>query len=179
MLDIGLSRGFVEIGAGHGQWARALTEAYDKRVPSGLKDKYFEFVLAYDNMKELPLSTQVYHQHTQQAHDFFYKKVKKMDNSVDTILRQWSCRGRILLLVYPPPGSMALETIQSYVSMGPENDTVVYVGEGRGGCNADNELFDYLELNQWTLECVVQVQSQPGGKGFEKCYILKRPKVLS
>jgi hypothetical protein len=71
------------------------------------------------------------------------------------------------MLVYPPPGIMALETIKSYVDIGPENDVVVYVGEGRGGSTANDELFDYLESGEWALLDISDVQTQPGGKGYK------------
>ena len=177
LLELAESRGIVEIGAGNGQWARALSDFYTENSQNRVlaaAGSNFDFVLAYDDMTELPLSPQVYHKHTQPASDYFYAKVQKSQN-VTNVLRQWSCRGRVLLLVYPPPTPMALETIQAYVSMGPENDTVVYVGEGRGGSTANDDLFDYLEDNGWILLEVMKVQSQPGGKGYEKMYILRRP----
>jgi len=163
----------VEIGAGNGQWARALTDYYRKVIQD--PPIAFEFVLAYDDMTELPLSPKVYHKHTQPAHDYFYSRVRECKDGVTAVFRQWSTRGRILLLVYPPPTSLALETIKSYVEMGPENDTVVYVGEGRGGSTANDQLFDYLEEQGWILLQVMKVQSQPGDKGFEKLFILRRP----
>ena len=44
------SRGIVEMGAGHGQWARALSNLYDEShfPDEGKKKKRFDFVLAYD-----------------------------------------------------------------------------------------------------------------------------------
>ena len=181
MLELGKDRGFVEIGAGHGQWARALMDAdKSRREADGYdnntnvhSDKFFEFVLAYDTMEDLPLNTNVYHAYTKPAREYFYDRVRKMETTEAT-LRQWSCRGRILLLVYPSPGSMALDTIKAYVAMGEENDMVVYVGEGRGGCNANDELFEYFESNQeWILLDVLPGVAQPGGKGFENMYILQ------
>lgn len=176
LVDLADSRGIVEIGAGHGQWARALTERY-ARVGEG-RSKAFDFVLAYDDMTELPLSTTIYHKRTQPANDFFFSKVLPCSN-IASVLRQWSCRGRVLMLVYPPPGNLALETIKSYVELGPENDTVVYVGEGRGGATANDALFDFLEGGNWALIDVKDVLSQPGGKGFEKLFIFKHVSVSS
>jgi len=176
LIELANSRGFVEIGAGNGQWARALTERYnDWGIPS-TSNKAFEFVLAYDDMSELPLSPEIYHQHTQPAHDYFYSRVRKSD-SVESVLRQWSCRGRVLLLVYPSPGPMAVESVKAYAELGSENDTVVYVGEGRGGANASEDLFDYFESGDWAIMQVLPVKPQPGGKGYEKLYILQKIKV--
>ena len=176
LVDVAGSRGFVEIGAGHGQWARALTARHQRNGRKVHRKNVFEFVLAFDDMSELPLSPDIYHEHTQHYHDYFYPRVRKCDD-IHTTLRQWSCRGRVLLLVYPPPGSMAVETVKAYANLGPENDTVVYVGEGRGGANADNALFDYLESGNWAILQVLPVQTPPGGKGYEKLYILQRLQV--
>jgi hypothetical protein len=175
LVDLADSRGFVEIGAGHGQWARSLTARHERDVPTLNRKKVFDFVLAFDDMSELPLSPAIYHEHTQHYHDYFYARVKQSDD-INSILRQWSCRGRVLLLVYPPPGTMAVETVKAYANLGPENDTVVYVGEGRGGANANDALFDYLENGDWVIMQVLPVRSPPGGKGYEKLYILKRLK---
>lgn len=176
LVDVADSRGFVEIGAGHGQWARALTARHERNGHKVDRKNVFDFVLAFDDMSELPLSPDIYHERTQHYHDYFYSRVKKCDD-IHTTLRQWSCRGRVLLLVYPPPGSMAGETVKAYANLGPENDTVVYVGEGRGGANADNALFDYLENGNWAILRVLPVQSPPGGKGYEKLYVFQRVQV--
>jgi hypothetical protein len=174
LFELGDSRGYVEIGAGNGQWARALTDRYKQELlNTSSNNKMFEYVLAYDDMSELPLSPEIYHEHTQPAHDYFYSRVQKCD-SIQAVLGKWPCRGRILLLVYPPPGPMAMETVKTYAELGPENDTVVFVGEGRGGANANNELFDYFESGDWAILRVLPVKPQPGGKGYEKLYILQR-----
>jgi hypothetical protein len=170
LIEFGKGKGYIEMAAGHGQWARALTDRYNENIKEKMKG--FDFVLAYDDMSQLPLSTDIYHKHTQPANDFFFSKVQKCTDIAST-LRQWTSRGRILLLVYPPPGSMALETIQEFVALGKENDTVVYVGEGRGGATANDELFNYLENGDWALLDVRNVKTQPGGKGYEKLFILK------
>jgi hypothetical protein len=181
LVDLADSRGFVEIGAGHGQWTRALTTRHERQHVTSTLDrnntsKVFDFVLAFDDMSELPLSPEIYHEHTQHYHDYFYSRVQQCDD-INLILRQWSCRGRVLLLVYPPPGRMAVDTVKAYANLGPENDTVVYVGEGRGGANANNDLFDYLESGDWAVIEVLPVKSPPGGKGYEKLHILQRLKV--
>ena len=137
LINLAEWRGFVEIGAGNGQWARALTERYSESGMSDDNSRAFDFVLAYDDMSELPLSPEIYHEHTQPAHDYFYSRVHKCE-SIESVFRQWSCRGRVLLLVYPSPGSMAISAVKAYAELGPENDTVVYVGEGRGGANAND-----------------------------------------
>jgi len=224
--DVGKDRGFVEVGAGNGQWARALTDfhgadadgdSWDHSSSSRLRNnnirnngKGWEFVLAYDNMQELPLSPQIYHGNTVPAKKYFYDNVRQCASHVDAV-QGYPTRGRVLLLVYPPPGPMALETVEAYANAHPENDTIVYVGEGLGGANADKEFFEYFlgtngndvaaernskeqqsqlqqkqqqqEQNrhqrqkqtfQWAVVKVMDVLSSPGGKGFEKMFVLKK-----
>merc|ERR1719232_200067 len=58
-------RGIIEVGAGNGQWARALSDRYNEsRGDCGESYKPWDFVLAYDNMEQLPLSPRIYHQNT-------------------------------------------------------------------------------------------------------------------
>lgn len=191
IIDVCESRGIVELGAGHGQWARALSEAYDKyknnqdddsmtaatTANAKTKKKRFDFVLAYDDMSSLPLNTHVYNQYTKPYHQYF-GKVSKLNRPHDVVqvLRSWACRGRVLLLVYPGPGKFAHDVVRQYIDASPaENDTLIYVGEGRGGANADDTFFDLLEATEeWTLLYMLNVKTPPGDKGYEKLYILQR-----
>ena len=186
LVELGKDRGFVEIGAGNGQWARALTDCHvgycEKYEKSHSNDsKSWEFVTAYDNMEALPLSPQIYHARTKPAHRYFYPNVKHCESHTD-VVQGYASRGRILLLVFPPPAPMALETIKAYASAYKENDTVVYVGEGRGGANGSDQMFDYfLGKNdhsdpevKWALVKVMDVKICPGGKGYEKMFVFKR-----
>jgi hypothetical protein len=183
ILEVSSARGIVEMGAGHGQWARALSEAYVEQQqesssspPAGKRKKHFDFVLAYDDNSDLPLNTHIYNPYTQPHHDYF-GNVRKLETKNDMlkVLRSWACRGRVLLLVYPPPGDMATQIVTSYVEASPEdNDTVIFVGEGRGGANGNNSLFDYFERGDWELLEEMDVQRPPGDKGYEKLYILRR-----
>jgi hypothetical protein len=181
LLDLAKQRGIVEIGAGHGQWSRVLTDRYKQQqqkeqsstAPNTKSSKHFDFVLAYDDMSELPLDARIYNDRTQPYHDYFYSQVRK-SHSVESVLQQWQCRSRVLLLVFPPPGDMAFNAAISYVDVSPAtNDTIVYVGEGRGGANADDAFFDLMESGDWVLVKAMPVQSF-GDKGFEKLYVLKR-----
>jgi hypothetical protein len=188
LLDLAATRGIVEIGAGHGQWSRVLNDRYKQQqkqafsssssspntgTPTTHSSKHFDFVLAYDDMSELPLDARIYNDRTQPYHDFFDSQVRK-SHSVESVLQQWQCRSRVLLLVFPPPGDMAFHAASAYVDVSPVfNDTIVYVGEGRGGANADDDFFDLLESGDWVLVKVMPVQSF-GDKGFEKLYVLKR-----
>jgi len=135
--------------------------------------KKFDFVLAYDDQSELPLDQQVFTKKTKVHHEFFYDKVKRCDSNFSNTLRHWECRGRVLLLVYPPPGKMALDAVEQYISASSKNDTVIYIGEARGGANANDALFDHLERGDWALISVMDVKPL-GAKGYEKLYVLKR-----
>lgn len=176
LLQVGNRRGLVEIGAGHGQWARVLTDRYKSDSTTGKEltqtnSKRFDFVLAYDNMTELPLDVRIYNSRTQPHHDYFYN-VQPCE-SVESVLQQWQCRGRVLLLVFPPPGDMAAKAVHAYTATSPLNDTVVYVGEGRGGANGDDAFFDLLQSGEWILSSVLPCKSF-GDKGYESLYIMKR-----
>ena len=183
VVDLCESRGMVEIGAGHGQWARALSETYESRHSDtnestagklDKKKKKFDFCLAYDDMSNLPLNTHIYNPYTKPHHDYFGTVRKLERHNLPRLLQSWSCRGRVLLLVYPPQGGMAIDIVQHYVNGAPENDTIIFVGEGRGGANGSDELFDFFENGQWVLLNVMDVQRPPGDKGYEKMFILQR-----
>lgn len=171
LLNLAENRGFVEIGAGNGQWSRVLTDRYNQSDAKKQQKKKFDFVLAYDDMSQLPLNPEIYHERTQPNHDYFFK-VQECDTP-EAVLQQWACRGRVLLLVFPPPDSdMAFRTVKAYAETSPLNDTIVYVGEGRGGASANDEFFDYLESGDWVLCKMLKVLTF--GKGYEKLFILKR-----
>ena len=182
LLQLGANRGFVEVGAGNGQWAREIQDKYKELCASGdiipaNRTKHFEFILPFDDMSELPLSPQVYHRHTAPVREHFHPNVQKSSH-VEALRSKWEIRGRVLLLVYPPPGPMAIESVKAYVDIYPEgNDTVVYVGEGRGGANANDSFFSYFcSDGSWAIEKILDVEPSPGGKGYEKCFILRRIK---
>jgi hypothetical protein len=172
LLHVAHGRGFVEIGAGQGQWARALTDRYQQTQQQTTKQDYYEYVLAYDNQSALPLRPDLYHQLTQPHHDYFYDNVRTCD-SIPTVLQQWQCRGRVLLLIYPGPDDMAVHALTTYADITQRNDTVAYVGEGRGGANANDAFFDALESGDWILMKVLQVQVF-GTKGYERLYLFQR-----
>ncbi len=191
LLDNFASRGIIEVGAGNGQWARTLNDSFSNQT----REKHnasaeWEFVIAYDNMEQIPLSPMVFHQNTLPAKKYFYNKIQQLSH-VEAVRES---RGRALLLVYPPPGQMALETVHAYLNAscghygGVQNDTVVYVGEGRGGANADDAFFDFFlscEKNgkmkddggerqeYWVIEKVMDVHASPGGKGYEKLFVFR------
>lgn len=81
--------------------------------------------------------------------------------------------GRALMIVFPDQGPMAMECLKSYVSSSPSNDLFIYVGEGRGGANGDEALFDWLESGEWTLERALPLKPF-GSKGFERFFVFRR-----
>eukprot|EP00056_Hartaetosiga_gracilis_P019812 m.16094 g.16094 ORF g.16094 m.16094 type:complete len:186 (-) comp7953_c0_seq2:1576-2133(-) len=77
---------------------------------------------------------------------------------------------RTLLMVYPPPNDMAYRCLDHY-----QGDVIVYVGEGRGGANANDKFFDRVEGD---FECVLIEPLEPFPKCFEKMYVLRRKSSL-
>lgn len=80
-------------------------------------------------------------------------------------------RDKTLLLVYPQPGDTALRCLQEY-----KGGVMVYVGEGRGGANADDEFFDGLDA-EWEVTTVLELD--PFQQCFEKLFVLHRKKLSS
>eukprot|EP00055_Hartaetosiga_balthica_P004912 m.13649 g.13649 ORF g.13649 m.13649 type:complete len:292 (+) comp4180_c0_seq1:1-876(+) len=73
---------------------------------------------------------------------------------------------RTLLMVYPPPGNMAYNCLDQY-----KGDVIVYVGEGRGGVNANSRFFDKVEEE---FDCVLIEPVEPFSKCYEKMFVLWR-----
>jgi len=140
------------------------------------------FILPYDDYSSLPLPSTANHHHV-------------IHGTIDTALQDPRCQGRILLLVFPPPGSMAREAVEKYVQHNNNNNNnnqsktatqwLVYVGEGRGGANADESFFHFLEQQQqndvhsdgffsWELTNVVKLNPFGKDKGFERLFVFKR-----
>jgi len=134
-----LNMGVVEMGAGAGHWAKALKDA-------GVD------VVAFDSDESLPIPDE-------------QKKfnVKRGDPSVLS-----KHKNRALLLVYPPPGSMAEASVKAH-----SGAVVVYCGEGRGGVNASKEFFDILE-DKFIVTRQVEKFEQFGTKSFERLWVLRR-----
>ena len=64
---------------------------------------------------------------------------------------------RALLLVWPSYAeTWSTETLGRY-----GGDTVIYVGEGRGGCTGDDR-FHQMLAEEWTLEATVDIPTYPG-----------------
>lgn len=169
---LSFDRPIMDIGAGNGQWARALSERAKKNAADKGAKMINDYVVAYDNGSAIPLNTEIYHKLTKPAQEHFYN-VEKMDG-VDAV-RQIKNRGRILLLVYPSPGPMAYDVVKSYSEF-KENDLVVFVGEGvDGGANGNADFLEFFKSKHWVLLQTMDVPSvKGGGKGLEKVFIFKK-----
>jgi len=108
-------------------------------------------VVSFDSMEHLPTS------------HISLGTVNKGDESV--LARYGSSRA--LLLVYPPPGDTALKCIRAFAGT-----SFIYVGEGRGGANANEAFFDML-MSEWSVqEFVVLEDTFP--RCYERMWILKK-----
>mmetsp|Transcript_15447 Transcript_15447/g.17963 ORF Transcript_15447/g.17963 Transcript_15447/m.17963 type:complete len:417 (+) Transcript_15447:93-1343(+) len=198
ILNYTYHRGIIEIGAGNGQWTKAIFGLHTSQLQlqidndnDGSDDNssiplspFSKFIVAYDNQSSIPLNTDIYHQYTKPAQTYFFQDVENLDG-VEAVGRIQN-RGRALLMVYPPPGEMALDVVNSYANF-EGNDLVIYVGEGIGGANANRDFFDYFlnhskygdDESEWCLLDVCDIPDLLGGnKGFEMMYILKKVKKV-
>ena len=216
-LGIEQDRGILEIGAGNGYWSHAVKKYYllqkQNKLPSSSSmptkstkssdkvDENADFIVAFDDYSSIPLATSANNS---------TNHVVRRGNHVDAINflkeekesnQQQHYAGRILLLVYPPPGNMAYESVMEYTKSNPNlNDTIVYIGEGRDGANANKDFFDYFccsnsmnnansddnndcnwslidVMDVWHLEDEVDLgrsKSRGGRKSLEKCFTFKR-----
>lgn len=80
-------------------------------------------------------------------------------------------RDKTLLLVYPPPGEMALRCLREYTG-----EVLVYVGEGRRGANACNGFFDRLDA-EWEVTSVLELDPFP--QCLERLFVLRRKAVTA
>eukprot|EP00411_Alexandrium_monilatum_P028556 CAMPEP_0175383282 /NCGR_PEP_ID=MMETSP0095-20121207/27754_1 /TAXON_ID=311494 /ORGANISM="Alexandrium monilatum, Strain CCMP3105" /LENGTH=263 /DNA_ID=CAMNT_0016681679 /DNA_START=79 /DNA_END=868 /DNA_ORIENTATION=+ len=125
----------LEVGAGRGQWQKALTERGAN-------------VLAYDDMSSPTVRLGL---------------IGQVNRGNEEVVRRHA--DRALLLVYPNPGPMARKCLENYAGErlpptvsrrvmstvpGEGSDALVYVGEGRGGVNGDDAFFDLLSA-EWRL----------------------------
>jgi hypothetical protein len=137
LAEIARHSPLIEIGAGSGQWQKAIKERGAD-------------ILAFDNQSALPM--------------------EGLGNIGDVAVGDEKevpkYRKRCLLLVYPGPNDMALNALKLY-----KGDRLLYVGESRGGINANEAFFDALEKG-WEVEKVVNVLPFPDG--FEVLWVLRR-----
>jgi len=128
----------VEIGAGRGYWAHLINEvggdivAYDKYVKKG-KVKVFQ---ALDWVET-------------------YYPIAKGSYEAGELHSD-----RTLFLCWPPYNtSMAYDCLNTYLKSGGKQ--IVYIGEGDGGCTADDD-FHNLLLDQMTLEKEIKIPQWRG-----------------
>ena len=138
----------VEMGAGRGQWQRALTER-------GVD------VLAYDDGSAVPGANE---RRRGDARSEFRGVARRGD---ETRLRSfWVRRANRTLLVVYPEGDLLVKCLENY-----DGPVVLFVGEGRGGVNGAAETFDYVE-KRFDVEKAIPVA--PFGDGHEKLWVLRR-----
>ncbi|CAM9339948.1 unnamed protein product, partial [Hapterophycus canaliculatus] len=137
----------VEISAGRGHWQRALSKAGAT-------------VVSFDRWATAPVSA------NQGGMTAGMPQVGRVLPGDEHALRLH--REKTLLLVYPAPGDTALRCMREY-----RGDALVYVGEGRGGANASDEFFDYLDT-EWDVTNIVDLDPFP--QCFERLYVLRRRK---
>lgn len=168
-------RGLVEIGAGNGQWAKQLSERFKVDI------------MAFDNMTSVPLQRQAQQAQQRLGSDksWFFTPIHE---GSETVLNNWQrvtqfdLQNRVLMIIFPDPGDMAIKTLRNYAKLvdqkGDFDAVFIYVGEGRGGANADAAFFDELECARsgWTLESTCEL-APFGNKGFERLFIFRRKRV--
>ena len=161
-LAIVASRGpIVEVGAGMGQWARALrtaganVAAYDdgSALPTTRSNNGGNGGLGDgdDDGKRQPASV---------------LSVDGVTLAVDGAVAAAKHPDRALLMVAPPPGPSANRWLASY-----KGKVLLYAGEGRGGASADEEFFASIEKG-WRLVAKHTLKPFPGGA--EQLWVLER-----
>jgi hypothetical protein len=112
-----LERPVVEIGAGTGCWAHLLAAL-------GVSITAFDEAPGHNHYCDHAPYTQVY----------------PGDHRVLEHVTRWSHGdSHALLLCWPPMLSMASECVEAF-----KGDTLIYVGEGCGGCTADDRFFELV-----------------------------------
>ena len=111
----------VEMGAGTGYWAMMIEQA-------GGKVECFDL--------NPPLLGKNNYRHKRQCH--------KIGKGTPLKLRNDKFKDHTLFLCWPPCyDNTALHSIKHF-----KGHRLIYVGEGSGGCNANDEFFDMLD-NEW------------------------------
>lgn len=119
-------RSVVEIGAGSGYWAWMLSQlgvdvnAYDM-APIGHKDSWFSMQRIMQRGVRDVSPLQEFHPVIKATH----KAIARPENE-----------GRVLFMCWPTMDSWAYEAARAFTG-----DTIIYIGEGPGGCTADSDFF--------------------------------------
>ena len=158
LAEIAKHAPIVEMGAGRGQWQRALAER-------GVD------ILAYDDRSAVPGTNEPPH-----ANDRASGRARRSSHwgvtrrGDETKLRSfWVRRAQRTLLVVYPEGDLLVKCLENY-----DGPVVLFVGEGRGGVNGSAATFDYVE-KRFDVENVVPVK--PFGDGHEKLWVLRRKRT--
>lgn len=155
-------RKVVDMGAGTGYWAWMLSQmgvdvaAYDLHPPREGENTYHSKVP--DHLEE--------HANVQ------WYDVQQGDHRK---LRLLSNRDRVLLLSWPPYDKpMGYEALKSF-----KGDTVIYIGEGSGGCTGDRDFHDLLG-REWDEIDYFPIARWEGVRDYASIYDRKpkRKKVL-
>jgi len=158
LAEIAKHAPIVEMGAGRGQWQRALAER-------GVD------ILAYDDRSAVPGTNE-----PPRANDRASGRARRSSHwgvtrrGDETKLRSfWVRRAQRTLLVVYPEGDLLVKCLENY-----DGPVVLFVGEGRGGVNGSAATFDYVE-KRFDVENVVPVK--PFGDGHEKLWVLRRKRT--
>lgn len=154
---------------GNGQWARQL------------QDRHNIDILAYDSMDSVPspyLPGKTETASREESKKYFGEVMQGDENVFQPPdkAKIKGITGRALLIIFPDAGDMAMKCLKSYTSSSTDNDLFIYVGEGRGGANGNDEFFDWLESGEWEI-----LQTLPlnpfGSKGFERLFLFRKVKL--
>ena len=117
-----LNRGVIDPMAGTGYWAMLM-------AANGID------VVAFDR-DDVRIGNNRYHQKAEPWHEVTESDLNDID---------WSrYADRVLFLSWPPyAGNAGSDAVMHYLDAG--GDTIVYIGEGRGGCTGDSLMFDIFE----------------------------------
>eukprot|EP00945_MAST-04E_sp_MAST-4E-sp1_P004125 g4125.t1 len=156
-LDILLDHSpLIELGAGAGKWLQAFMT---KHYPHG-------DMVGFDNNSSIaPPSASS----SDDGHRRDPKHVSTVQFGDESELLNPAHTHRTLFLCYPPlleDSRLALDALKRY-----KGDTLIYVGEGRGGVNGGESFFDRLEL-EWEVSKSVKLNPFPSN--FERLFVLKR-----
>jgi hypothetical protein len=135
----------VEIGAGSGYWASILRDM-------GVK------IRAYDRH---PLSGQVENHWHMYGNPTPWTNVAKGGPS-----KAGRYADHALFLCWPPMSSMAHDSFKNYMEAGGE--TLIYVGEGMGGCTADDNF--HILTEEWHVEKTVNIPQWAGIHDYLSVY---------
>ena len=141
----------IEIGAGGGEWARALRERF-----GGEAD-----VAAFDNRRTASPTSAPHGAPPAEGGGVRRGDERELTKTVH--------RGRTLFLCYPPPAEdypLALRALALY-----RGRRLIYVGEGRGGVNAGPAFFSELEA-EWRV--VRTLPLRPFHQNHERLFVLER-----